>query len=151
MAWRLVLHARLFQRPQPGLLRELGRLTTEHSGNIYRLDIACDARIDPLMTAEEQSTCLKEHMLLIKLSAQRIGEIENVNGTKGYDRVPDAHAQGAPRDNLESRAGSCNTPPPRSLRFRPLEPNFQHSPWQSTSYLIGACPRCVRRAIFLLL
>src|SRR5689334_3446112 len=34
-----------FQCPQPALLRELKRLIGEYSGNIYRLDIGCDARV----------------------------------------------------------------------------------------------------------
>jgi len=87
-----------FQCPQPALLRELERLIVEHFGNIYRLDIGCDARIDEIMTAEEQFVFLKEHMLLIKRSAQRILEIENHNGTTGCYWVPHAHVQGAPRD-----------------------------------------------------
>lgn len=87
-----------FQCPQPALLREIERLIRRHCGNIYRLDIGCDARIDPFMTAEEQFMFLKEHMLLIKRSAQRIVEIENKNGTTGYYWIINAHINGAPRD-----------------------------------------------------
>jgi hypothetical protein len=87
-----------FQCPQPALLQELERLCREYSGNIYRLDLGCDARIDPIMTVEEQFVFLKEHMLLIRRSAQRILEINNHNGTIGCYWVPHAHVQGAPRD-----------------------------------------------------
>ncbi|MDP2355495.1 MAG: hypothetical protein Q8M31_05480 [Beijerinckiaceae bacterium] len=87
-----------FQCPQPALLRELSRLCRQYCGNIYRLDLAYDARIDEVMTVEQQFVFLKEHMLMIKRSAQRILEIRNVNGTFGYYWVPHAHVQGAPRD-----------------------------------------------------
>lgn len=87
-----------FQCPQIALLREIERLIRKHRGSIYRLDIGCDARIDEIMTAEEQFVFLKEHMLLIKRSAQRILEIVNVNETIGCYWVPHAHVQGAPRD-----------------------------------------------------
>ncbi len=102
-----------FQCPQPALFRELERLMKEHSGNIYRLDIGYDARISPFMTAEEQFVFLKEHMLLIKRSAQRILEYENANGTLGYYWVPHAHINGAPRDiclywDRYSKLDPCN-------------------------------------------
>jgi hypothetical protein len=87
-----------FQCPQPVLLGEIERLIIMHCGNIYRLDLGYDARVNPLMTAEEQFVFLKEHMLLIKRSAQRIHEIENQNGTIGCYWVPHAHINGAPRD-----------------------------------------------------
>lgn len=70
--WRKGYLLVFFQCPQRPLLREIKRLIKKHDGNIYRLDIAFDARVDPLMTAEEQYVFLKEHMLLIKRSAQRI-------------------------------------------------------------------------------
>lgn len=82
-----------FQCPQIALLREIERLIRKHRGSIYRLDIGCDARIDEIMTAEEQFVFLKEHMLLIKRSAQRILEIVNVNETIGCYWVPHAHVQ----------------------------------------------------------
>jgi hypothetical protein len=65
---------------------------------LYRLDVACDARLDPTLTAEEQFVFIKEHMLMIQRDAQRILEHRNENGTSGYYYVPHAHMQGAPRD-----------------------------------------------------
>jgi hypothetical protein len=71
-------------KAQPDLLRTLADLCDEYCGNVLRLDIGADARIDPTRTVDEQAVFLKERMLLIRRPAQSIQEQRNVDGSVGY-------------------------------------------------------------------
>lgn len=86
------------QCPQPDLIEFIAELVEKYGGNISRLDIAADARLDANMSVNEQHAFIKEHLLLRNRRAEPIHELRNADGSIGSFYVPHAHTKGAPRD-----------------------------------------------------